>query len=128
MANYSDKLKDPRWQKKRLEILNRDEFTCQYCSSNENTLHVHHKYYIPEANPWEYNNNALITLCEYCHEQEHTEASVRERYFINLLYDLGMSPMDLLIPQVNWFENFTELNKNEIIDTIILRLNNLKSK
>ena len=28
---YSEKLKDPRWQKKRLEILERDNFRCQYC-------------------------------------------------------------------------------------------------
>jgi len=26
---YSEKLKDPRWQKKRLEILSRDNFTCE---------------------------------------------------------------------------------------------------
>ncbi len=26
---YASKLKDPRWQKKRLEILQRDDFACQ---------------------------------------------------------------------------------------------------
>jgi hypothetical protein len=28
-SEYSKKLKHPRWQKKRLEILDRDKFTCQ---------------------------------------------------------------------------------------------------
>jgi len=27
--SYSDTLKNPLWQKKRLEILSRDKFTCQ---------------------------------------------------------------------------------------------------
>ena len=63
---YSDKLKDPRWQKKRLEILARDNWTCQKCMDNETTLHVHHLKY--NGNPWESDEGDLITLCKHCHE------------------------------------------------------------
>ena len=43
---YSEKLKNPKWQKKRLEILNRDNFTCIKCGDKETTLQIHHfKYY-----------------------------------------------------------------------------------
>ena len=42
---YKEKLLDPRWQKKRLEILNRDNFTCQCCGDDKKTLNIHHKYY-----------------------------------------------------------------------------------
>ena len=66
---YSEKLKDPRWQKKRLEILERDEFTCQSCGDEENQLHVHHLYYQFDFNPWEYENDNYITLCAKCHEE-----------------------------------------------------------
>lgn len=69
---YSEKLKDPRWQKKRLEILKRDNWTCQNCQSTTKTLHVHHLKY--NGNPWEANNNDLQTLCEDCHEQETIKA------------------------------------------------------
>ncbi|WP_035694866.1 hypothetical protein [Flavobacterium soli] len=34
-------------------------------------LHVHHKYYILNKLPWEYENNALITLCDLCHKKIH---------------------------------------------------------
>lgn len=34
-------------------------------------LHVHHKYYIIGRKPWEYPNDALITLCSDCHEKLH---------------------------------------------------------
>ena len=63
---YSDKLKDPRWQKKRLEILERDNWTCQKCMDKEITLHVHHLKY--NGNPWELDEGDLITLCKHCHE------------------------------------------------------------
>lgn len=65
---YSEKLKDPRWQKKRLEILERDKFTCKKCDDTETTLHVHHLKYQKGKNPWEYNKKDLITLCEHCHQ------------------------------------------------------------
>lgn len=34
-------------------------------------LNVHHKYYVSGNNPWEYSNDALITLCQDCHCDEH---------------------------------------------------------
>lgn len=34
-------------------------------------LNVHHKYYIKGHNPWDYSNEALITLCEKCHGKRH---------------------------------------------------------
>jgi len=64
---YSEKLKDPRWQKKRLEIFERDAWTCRLCSSTKKTLCVHHKKYSYGKNPWEYDNEDLITYCEECH-------------------------------------------------------------
>ncbi len=69
-SEYSQLLLDPRWQKKRLEILARDNFMCQSCEDKENTLHVHHCYYNKEKKPWEYENSSLITLCHVCHREE----------------------------------------------------------
>ena len=69
MKTYSEKLKDPRWQRKRLEILTRDDFACQDCRSKSETLHVHHSHYRKGAAPWDYENGHLITLCEGCHDR-----------------------------------------------------------
>lgn len=69
-SEYSKKLLDPRWQKKRLEILQRDEFTCQSCFDTENTLHVHHRRYFPGREPWDIDNKFLVTLCASCHQEE----------------------------------------------------------
>lgn len=69
--NYSELLKDPRWQKKRLEIMQRDDWSCQHCGERESQLHVHHKYYDNGKYPWDYPDGALITLCDKCHEIQH---------------------------------------------------------
>ncbi len=69
-SSYFEKLKDPRWQKIRLKILERDNWTCQNCGDKESTLNVHHRYYKPKLEPWEYPEESLITLCEECHEFE----------------------------------------------------------
>lgn len=67
--SYSEKLKSPKWQKKRLEILQRDNFKCLCCNNDEKTLHIHHLEY-NNCEPWEYENASLITLCEDCHNNE----------------------------------------------------------
>lgn len=67
MSRYSEKLKDPRWQKKRLGVLERENWKCQCCSSSEWTLHVHHLIYT-KCDPWDEPDSNLECLCEICHE------------------------------------------------------------
>jgi hypothetical protein len=69
-SEYSKSLRDPRWQKIRLEVLQRDDFTCRACFNNEETLHVHHCFYTRDARPWDYPLGSLVTLCASCHETE----------------------------------------------------------
>lgn len=71
MATYFQKLKDPKWQRKRLEALEAADWTCEVCCDTGSTLHVHHKQYIKCREPWEYENNQLAVLCEACHKEAH---------------------------------------------------------
>lgn len=65
---YYEKLRDPRWQRKRLEIMQREHFSCERCGSDGDTLNVHHSYYEKGHDPWEYPSDSLHCLCESCHE------------------------------------------------------------
>ncbi len=65
---YSEKLQDPRWQRQRLEIMQRDNFTCQTCGDTKTTLQIHHIRYAKGKEPSEYDNDMLITLCGHCHD------------------------------------------------------------
>ncbi len=44
----------------------------------ENTvvMHVHHKFYIMEKLPWEYEDDALLTLCNWCHWELHEKTVI----------------------------------------------------
>lgn len=66
---YSELLKHPKWQKKRLEVMERSGFRCEICGSKEKTLHVHHAYYKKGNMPWEYPLGSLHCLCELCHSE-----------------------------------------------------------
>jgi hypothetical protein len=65
---YKEKLLDPRWQRKRLEILQRADFKCEVCGDGKKTLHVHHGYYERGFDPWDYDNETLNCLCDPCHQ------------------------------------------------------------
>lgn len=68
---YSEQLRHPNWQRKRLEMLQAANFECSNCGDKETTLHVHHKQYLKGHMAWEYNEHQLEVLCEQCHELAH---------------------------------------------------------
>ena len=70
-SEYSKLLLDPNWQKKRLEIMQRDNFKCCLCGDDKTTLNVHHIKYGYNTNPWNYPNDNFITLCQDCHQLKH---------------------------------------------------------
>jgi hypothetical protein len=95
---WSELCLDPRWQKLRLEVFERDEWACIRCQSKDRTLHAHHLFYDTierdgfdeerRRYPWEYDLGDLVTFCADCHAEE------RERfpeYGQRLLQLFGMS-------------------------------------
>lgn len=81
---YKEKLQSPKWQKKRLEILQRDNFQCFDCGNSESQLHVHHEIYFKDLEPWECPDECLTTLCSNCHEMYHIVEKQSE--FLKHLY------------------------------------------
>jgi hypothetical protein len=100
MKTYSEKLKDPRWQKKRLEILGRDNFTCQECGCDDKTLHVHHLSYAKGKEPWDADDSNLRTLCENCHERKHDLLHDCKLEFSSLLAILNNEQIERLLHEI----------------------------
>ena len=66
-------------RKKRFPYLNIEEFTKKRSNKIPKytlSLQVHHKYYVLGNEPWEYNNEALVTLCNECHEARHNNEDI----------------------------------------------------
>lgn len=84
LTSYEDLLKTEEWSKKRQKILNRDNNKCVYCGKTHN-LQVHHKYYSKYPNgfrvcPWNYPDDAFITLCDECHKKVHNKKKIKTYY------------------------------------------------
>ena len=67
---------DPRWQRLRLQVMDRDGWACVACGDTKSTLHVHHKRYCGSI--WESPHEDLQTLCGSCHAGlgQHPKAGV----------------------------------------------------
>lgn len=117
--NYSELLKDPRWQKKRLEIFNRDEFKCVCCGSGKKTLHVHHQLYISGKKPWEYINGLLITLCDECHLSEEAWKAADDD-FMNSMLGLEFTRSQINSFVVRLHDHLVNMkNRREYFDNLI---------
>lgn len=75
---YKKALMHPNWQKMRLQVMLRDNWSCLRCKCSDETLNVHHKDYIKGHLPWEYPLNNFETLCHICHKKEHRQEQAIE--------------------------------------------------
>jgi hypothetical protein len=89
---YADKLRDPKWQKKRLEMLEKAGWKCERCGTNESELHVHHKGYVKDREPWDYKDWVYVVVCDQCHKIEHErmQDATAFLYYHDLHIDIGM--------------------------------------
>ena len=72
MSSYQELLRHPKWQRKRLEIMQRADFKCERCGAEDSMLAIHHSYYEKGCSPWEYPDSSLHCLCEKCHDFAHS--------------------------------------------------------
>jgi hypothetical protein len=84
-TEYRKLLEDPRWNAKRLVILERDGNKCTKCGSDKN-LQVHHLRYEKDGSPWDSNNSDLTTLCGDCHKTKHKEVAREIKEEFHLIY------------------------------------------
>ena len=116
MNDFFKQYQHPNWQKKRLEILERDSYQCQQCGDKENQLQVHHGFYGKDKKPWEYDDRSLSTLCDNCHKKAQDLLNRIKEYIGFLREDdlhrvLGY--VSSLASQSIYFEQCTE--KDEMI-------------
>ena len=95
MSKYAEKLLDPRWQKRRLEILERDKWTCRIGSETHKSLQVHHAAYLPGVEPWDHPDHLLMTLCCDCHAKETREKAMADLALLHAFRNAGALNADV---------------------------------
>ena len=119
--SFADMLQTQEWIDKRKKIIMRDKNKCRNCgvfptdteedifgnfqfhfwfinddldirvAKRPYHLEVFHKYYIINRLPWEFNDDALITLCQYCHEDFHKKNNLK------VFASDGITPIEIAI-------------------------------
>ncbi len=112
MSKWSSAFRDSRWQRKRLEIMERDGWFCQSCGKKDGVaLNVHHAYYESGKAPWEYPSECLITYCEDCHTKRHKLQN-------DLLVKIARIPMPSFVSSIYAVEYFPDVC-SDIFDSVM---------
>lgn len=77
---YSQKLKSDQWIEFARRMKENANYSCQVCRRGKVILQVHHWFYEYGREPWEYDQEEVIVLCEGCHKEYHALLNDFRRY------------------------------------------------
>ena len=108
--------------------MDRDGFKCAYCHDKTKTLNVHHAHYIKGREPWEYEPEFLITVCEDCHTRiEKAKDSImalsaQKPAAFAVLAGLAQSKEHILLDALTDFGNLTTESACKLASIILNRV------
>lgn len=80
------------WQRFRDEVIRLAGFSCCSCGrgrTDEVSLQVHHRLYLPGRRPWEYALEDCVCLCSGCHAAQHGKIPPKFDWYLCGWDDLG---------------------------------------
>jgi hypothetical protein len=87
VSGYRQLLQTDEWKEFSEQFKERHQFACQVCHRGRPEVQVqtHHYFYDGTREPWEYPDNELACLCEWCHKAIHEQLqSFRKHVFCHL--------------------------------------------
>jgi hypothetical protein len=83
-SSYLSKLNTEEW--KRFSRSTRDQRNfCECCKLGDRQLQVHHLFYDPSRELWEYTNEEVVVLCDSCHREIHEQLKKFRLYIFRYL-------------------------------------------
>jgi hypothetical protein len=79
-SSYLSQLNSKEW-KQFSKIVREQRNFCECCRMGDRQLQVHHLFYEPDRQLWEYTNEEVVVLCESCHKEIHEQLK-RFRKFV----------------------------------------------
>lgn len=81
---YEELLTRQEWYNFRNKVINDRGYVCEFCKKKHN-LQVHHKLYYKKPNkekiePWLYNMEEVLLLCDNCHKSVHKKNKIKVYY------------------------------------------------
>lgn len=101
-VTYSEKLKDTRWQKKRLEVFEEARWRCEECLKHfpKEGLQVHHITYLTGVEPWNHPLDILMCLCAECHK---TRQKAEQQFFCKVAQVIRHKSVEELMEMPVWY-------------------------
>lgn len=81
VMTYSEQLKSPKWQKRRLQVLEAAGWKCCNCHKEDRQLQVHHGAYLRGVDLWDYPPEMFHVLCDKCHKKVSGHIETFMRWF-----------------------------------------------
>jgi len=106
------------WQKLRKKILQRDEYTCQYCGFKSQKYQIVHHI---DGNPQNNSDDNLVVICQMCNLVEHAGQGCVVQEVVDL-YEKSKFSQDEIIKITR------EMRDNEKTDTEIIDFLGLKER
>jgi hypothetical protein len=82
--SYANQLDSEPWKKFSRSIRSLRD-VCECCRQKHGPLQVHHLFYDPQRQPWEYTNEEVMVLCKACHDGIHQELQSFRKYVFRYL-------------------------------------------
>ena len=81
---YEELLSRKEWYNFRNKVINDRGYICEFCKKKHN-LQIHHKLYYKKPNkekiePWLYNMEEVLLLCDNCHKSVHKKNKIKVYY------------------------------------------------
>jgi hypothetical protein len=109
IMDYKEKLNQPKWQKRRLEIMQKAGWKCEKCGADKEQLHVHHVDYSSGGpNPWDYEDQHLQCICATCHTLTHIG---KERIFKFIGFKTPPPEIRYILPDLPMHKELKEIEK-----------------
>ena len=81
---YNELLTRQEWYNFRNKVINDRGYICEFCKKKHN-LQIHHKLYYKKPDkekiePWLYNMDEVLLLCDNCHKSIHKKNKIKVYY------------------------------------------------
>ena len=83
-STYKQKLQSSEWRKFASRVKQQHNF-CAYCKQGDKPTQVHHLFYEPDREPWEYGTDEVLVLCAECHSKIHERLQQFRKYVFRYL-------------------------------------------
>jgi hypothetical protein len=104
LQKFEDK---KQWQLLQMKICQRDNWACVNCGQSDCYLHIHFKNVESGKKPWEYPEDALVSLCEDCLAEERKllgtalnslSEAARSKFLASQIHDIACSMSLMKLP------------------------------